>query len=407
MEKTDWFVHHRFGLFIHWGLYSLAARHEWVKTRERLDDATYRKYFEHFNPDLYDPKAWAKMAKNAGMKYVVITTKHHEGFCLWDTKYTDYKAPNTPAGRDLLKPMVEAFREEGLKIGFYYSLLDWHHPEYTVDGNHPQRDDADFIAKSLDRDMKKYAQYMRNQVQELLTNYGKIDIIWFDFSFPKSNYKGLKGKGKDDWESQEMLHIVHRLQPQILINNRLEIGADFHTPEQIQPQKHVTINGEKVVWEACQTLNGSWGYDRDNHDWKSPDLLLRMLIDTVSKGGNLLLNVGPNARGEFQRRAVQTLEEIGQWMRLHSPSIYGCGESEFPPPPGCHFTQNGNRLYLHIFTWPFRHIHLYGLSNRVQYAQFLHDASEVKVKRDQDTLILELPIKKPGVTIPVIELFLE
>lgn len=410
----SWFVHDRFGLFIHWGTYSAAARHEWVKNRERMDDATYQKYFDHFNPDLYDPEEWARLAKKAGMKYFVVTTKHHEGFCLWDSQFTDYKATNTPAGRDLLRPMVDAFRNQGFKVGFYYSLLDWHHPEYPVDPCHPQRDDEEFIRKAANRDVRKYAEYMRNQVRELLTNYGKIDIIWFDFSFPQSEYKGLKGKGKDDWQSEELMALVRQLQPGILVNNRLDIKGDFVTPEQVQLREHPRDEtGKPVIWEACQTLNGSWGYHRDNLDWKSPDMLIRMLIDTVSKGGNFLLNVGPNARGEFEPKAVAVLEKIGEWMRLHSRSIYGCGESEFEAPVDCRYTQNGKRLYLHIFAWPFRQIHLDGLAGRVEYAQLLNDASEVKVAPlgpdggDKKTLVLELPIQKPDVSVPVVEFFLK
>ena len=188
-ERLQWWTDARFGMFIHWGLYALPARHEWVKNQERITTEDYQKYFDHFNPDMFDPKAWAKMAKEAGMKYVVITSKHHEGFCLWDSKYTDYKATNTPIKKDLLKEYVEAFRAEGLKVGFYYSLLDWHHPDFTIDRCHPQRlgdnaTEADYAKLNKGKDMAKYRQYMKDQVTELLTNYGKISIIWFDFSYP-------------------------------------------------------------------------------------------------------------------------------------------------------------------------------------------------------------------------------
>src|SRR2546421_5293059 len=186
--KTDWFVHDRFGLFIHWGIYALPARHEWVKHRERITDAAYQRYFDHFDPDLYDPRAWARAAKDAGMKYFVVTTKHHDGFCLWDSALTDYKATNTPAGRDLIAPMVEAFREEGLKVGFYHSLIDWHHPEFPIDGLHPQRDDLAIREREKGRDVAKYREYLHGQTRELLTRYGKIDIIWFDFSYSGSDW---------------------------------------------------------------------------------------------------------------------------------------------------------------------------------------------------------------------------
>ena len=195
---TAWFTHDRFGMFIHWGLYSMAARHEWVKNRECTPEDHYQLYFENFNPDLYDAKEWARQAKAAGMKYAVMTTKHHEGFCMFDSQYTDYKCTNTPAGRDLIREYVDAFRAEGLHIGFYYSLIDWHHPDFPIDPLHPRRNDPDAFEQNQGRDMHKYAEYMRNQVRELLTNYGKIDILWFDFSYPNAQGTGDKvwQKGK-------------------------------------------------------------------------------------------------------------------------------------------------------------------------------------------------------------------
>ncbi|MDB5083131.1 MAG: Alpha-L-fucosidase, partial [Bacilli bacterium] len=203
---SSWFTQDRFGLFIHWGLYSLAARHEWIKSRERMTTEQYNKYFTRFDPDLYDPELWAKVASEAGMKYFVITTKHHEGFCLWDSKYTDYKATNTPAGRDLLRPMVEAFRKREMKVGFYYSLIDWQHPHYTVDPKHPLRLDPDFLADSEKRNFASYREYLYNQSQELLTEFGKVDLMFYDFSFPAEN--GLQGKGKEDWGSEALVKMI-------------------------------------------------------------------------------------------------------------------------------------------------------------------------------------------------------
>ena len=227
--RMRWWTEARFGMFIHWGLYALPARHEWVKNRERMTNEQYQKYFELFQPDLYNPKEWAKMAKAAGMKYVVLTAKHHEGFCLWDSASTDYKATNTPIGKDLIKEYVEAFRAEGLKVGFYHSLIDWHHPDYTVDRNHPQRQETDAGYEKLNqgRDMARYREYIKNQVRELLTNYGEISIIWFDFSFP-----GKNGKGRADWDSENLLKLARSLQPGIIVDDRLDLedvegGWDF------------------------------------------------------------------------------------------------------------------------------------------------------------------------------------
>ncbi len=419
---TSWFTESRFGMFIHWGLYALAARHEWVKHRECITDEDYRKYFDHFYPDLYEPKEWARMAREAGMKYFVITTKHHEGFCLWDSAHTDYKATNTPWGKDLLRPMVDAFREEGLKVGFYYSLIDWHHPEFPVDRIHPRRDDTAFREQEKGRDITKYAEYLHDQVRELLTTFAPVDIMWFDFSYP-----GEDGKGRDDWQSEKLLKIVRELAPNIIIDNRLDLpgSEDIQTPEQyIPPEGLKDKDGNPVVWEGCQTFSGSWGYHRDEASWKSVPMLVQMLVEHVSKGGNLLLNVGPTARGEFDSRACERLAGMGRWMKQHSRAIYGCtfAPDGLQAPADCRYTYNpeANRLYLHCFAWPFKSVHLPGLAGRVQYAQLLNDASEIHF-RDQNVavhealnaktptsaLTLELPVLKPNVDVPVVELMLK
>jgi len=409
--NTEWFVHDRFGMFIHWGIYAAAARHEWVKKYENITDEAYQKYFDHFYPDLYDPTEWARMAREAGMKYFVITTKHHDGFCLWDSQLTDYKVTNTPWGQDLIAPMVEAFRAEGLKVGFYHSLIDWHHPEFPIDGVHPQSNDEEFIKANQDRDITKYAEYLHGQTRELLSNYGKIDVMFFDFSYSQRPAQGLlsHGKGKDDWQSEKLIELVRELQPEICINNRTEIFQDYTTPEQTQPREWVHIDGKPVIWEACQTFSGSWGYHRDNLDWKPTSMLLQMLIDGVSKGGNLLLNVGPTARGTFEPRAVERLKQMGEWMALHGRSIYGCTQAEFEAPRDCRLTQNydTHRLYCHIFAWPLKHLHMDGLAGKVEYAQLLNDASEIHFTEEEDTLTLQLPIQQPAVAVPVVELFLK
>lgn len=416
--KTDWFVNDRFGMFIHWGLYALPARHEWVANREETGEADYRKYFDHFDPDLFDPAGWARAARAAGMKYVVLTAKHHEGFCLWDSRFTDYKATRTPAGRDLLKEVMEAFRSEGLKTGLYYSLLDWHHPHFPIDGMHPLRNHPRVKEMNKKRDVRNYARYMRDQIEELLTGYGQIDVLWMDFSYPWDKTPGFRGKGHRDWESEALLKLVRRLQPEIMVNNRLDLTgakADFHTPEQVQPTEWVKVDGKPVVWEGCQTFSGSWGYHRDETSWKSPAQLVQMLIQHVSCGGNLLMNVGPTARGILDSRALDALGVYRDWIRLHGRSIYGCTQSRFKAPSDVRFTQNGSRLYAHLFAWPFQRLHLPGLAGKVRYAQLLNDASEIKMEVVKDrrwvapgpgTLTLNLPVTQPPVTVPVVELFL-
>jgi len=355
------------------------------------------------------------------MKYFVITTKHHEGFCLWDSQYTGYKATNTPCGKDLLRPMVEAYRAEGLRVGFYYSLIDWHHPEFPVDRIHPMRDNEEYRQQNKDRDVGKYAEYVHAQVRELLTEFGQIDYLFFDFSYP-----GEDGKGRDDWQSEKLVRMVRELQPNILINDRADLldtdwGWDFKTPEQFMVREWVKVDGQPVLWETNQTFSGSWGYHRDEASWKSVEQLVGMLIDTVSKGGNLLLNVGPPARGEFDERAMDRLSGIGKWMKCHNRSIYGCTQApeEFKPPQDCRLTYNPdtNRLYVHVFAWPFKELHLDGFADKVRYAQLLDDGSEIRFAEQdphltsvestvEDILTLQLPVQKPNVVVPVIELFL-
>jgi alpha-L-fucosidase len=420
--ETAWFTHDRFGLFIHWGLYALAARHEWVQMRERLSPEAYRKYFERWEPDLYDPAAWAAAAKAAGMRYVVLTVKHHEGFCLWDSAQTDYKATRTAHGRDVLTPFVEAVRAAGLKVGFYYSLIDWHHPDFTVDQHHPLRDDAAARRANRGRRLSRYAAYMRAQVRELLTGFGPIDLLWFDFSYP-----GPDGKGAAEWEAEKLFALVRELQPQVLIDNRLDLpgSGDFVTPEQFVPDDGMRgPDGSPLVWEGCQTFSGSWGYHRDEPGWKSVPQLVRMLVHHVARGGNLLLNVGPTARGEFDARALDRMAGMGGWMRRHGRAIYGCGRAPeaWPEPRDGRYTYDARRgrLYLHLFAWPFKEVILKGLAGQVLYAQLLNDASEL-VCRDATTavhpdhntrpetgdLVIELPTEQPPVVVPVIELFLK
>jgi alpha-L-fucosidase len=426
--NTEWFVHDRFGMFIHWGLYAMPARNEWIKHIECITDEKYDKYFKYFDPDLYDPKEWARRAKEAGMKYAVLTTKHHEGFCMFDTKYTDYKCTNTKAGRDLVREYVDAFRAEGLKVGFYYSLIDWHHPDFTIDAIHPRRNDKDAFEQNQGRDMKKYAEYMRNQVTELLTNYGKIDIMWFDFSYPNKdpNFPDwMEGKSKDHWESEKLIETVRSIQPDIIIDNRCDLEQDIWTPEQYQPLtwvKHAET-GELVTWEACQTFSGSWGYHRDESTWKSPKMLIDMLVNTVCIGGNLLMNVGPTARGYLDKRAEDALGVYAEWMKYNSRSIYGCtmAEPEFVAPRGTRLTQSedGKRLYIHLVEYPYAFLEFQGLGGKIDYAQFLHDGSEIlyteggvdhfsEARTQNEGLVaFKIPYVKPNVVVPVIEVFLK
>ena len=412
-KRMAWWRHDRFGMFIHWGLYAMPARHEWVKNFEKISDEAYQKYFDRFDPDLFNPKEWAAKAKEAGMKYVVITTKHHDGFCLWDSKYTDFKVTNTPYGKDLIKPFVEAFRAEGIRIGFYYSLIDWHHPHFTYDYFHPNGPQNHEGRKEANktRDIKKYQQYLKDQMTEIMTQFGQIDELFLDFS-----YSGEDGKGRNDWDSENLIKLIRRLQPGILIDDRADLndtdwGWDFKTPEQYIPEEWPAVNGKRVPWETCQTFSGSWGYYRDEYSWKNVRQLLTMLVEVTGKGGNLLLNVGPTARGMFDDRANASLEGIGKWMKYHSRSIYGCTQApdEFAIPKNCLLTYNpdAKRLYIHILEWPIHTLRLPGYAGKFKYAQLLNDASEIRYKTEGDNITFDLPLRKPTVEIPVVELFLQ
>ncbi|WP_018565451.1 alpha-L-fucosidase [Streptomyces sp. PsTaAH-124] len=406
--STGWFETARFGMFVHFGLYSLAARHEWVRSRETMSQEAYDRYLDRFEPDLFDARELARAARAAGMRYAVLTAKHHDGFCLYDSALTSYTSQRA-VGRDLVREFVEAMRAEGLRVGLYYSLLDWQHPDFTVDEHHPLRGTP---AADEPRDMARYRTYLHGQVRELLTGYGPIDLLFFDFTYP--------GKGPEEWGAAELLSMVRALQPDILVNDRLGIPGDYVTPEQYQPDRPLERDGAPVTWEACHTLNGSWGYDRDNHAYKDPALLVRMLVESVACGGNLLLNVGPTGRGALDPRARGTLEAIGAWLALHERSVRGAGPSGLQAPPHTLCTRVGHRLYLHLLSWPLGHLHLPGLAGRVRYAQLLHDGSEIRFHeldgaehehvnmappgQPAGTLTLTLPVARPDVLLPVIEL---
>ncbi|OUS77048.1 alpha-L-fucosidase [Paenibacillus sp. MY03] len=387
-DRTEWFLNDRFGMFIHWGLYAIPARGEWVRSFEQLTVEDYQPYFEQFDPVDYDPRAWAKAAKQAGMKYAVLTAKHHDGFCLFDSKLTDYKATNTKAGRDLVAEFLEAFRAEGLKVGLYYSLIDWHHEDYPAYGDqiHPMKNNEQF--KRDPANFHRYLTYMHGQVRELLTNYGKLDIMWFDFSYGEMS--------QETWKATELIGMMRSLQPHIIIDNRLEgsgehggsiysdeptvYAGDFASPEQIIPPRGITgADGNPVPWEACITLNNNWGYAAADRQYKSPATVIRKLVECVSKNGNLLLNVGPDARGVIPRESLDILAEVGDWIARNGDSIYGCGASELPKPDWGRYTSNGGKLYAHVFEESIGPIVLAGLASHVKSARLLADGSELIV----------------------------
>ncbi len=376
--RMAWWRAARFGLFIHYGLYAVPAGEwngrtdygEWIRNNARIPIDTYDKFRAQFNPTGFDATAWVRLAKQAGMKYIVITTKHHDGFCLFDSKETDFTVMSTPFKRDIMKELSEACRREGMRLGWYYSIMDWHHPDYL-----PRRDWEQRPATGAD--FERYVKYMKAQLKELLTNYGKIDILWFD------------GQWEGTWNNErgrDLYDYVRSLQPDIIINNRVgraggdfglnrdqEVIGDFGTPEQEIPATGLP----GADWETCMTMNDNWGYNRADKHFKPAADLIRKLVDIASKGGNYLLNVGPTAEGVFPPESVDRLQAIGLWMRANGESIYGTTASPIEAPAWGRITAkaasaSNTRLYLHAFDWPADgRLVVPGLLNGVRQAFFL------------------------------------
>lgn len=386
-KRMQWFVQARFGMFIHWGLYAVPARGEWVRSNERMPEEKYMPFFREFDPSAADPKAWVQAAKEAGMGYVILTAKHHDGFCLFDSELTDFKSTNTPMGRDIVREFLEAGREAGLKVGLYYSLIDWHHPDFPHHGDryHPMRSDP--AASNEERDFERYLAYMHEQVKELCTRYGRLDVLWFDFS-----YNQLRGEA---WRANELADMVRTLQPGILLNNRLEVSGegfgslaqgepapchgDFVSPERMVPPEGLfDPQGRPLYWETCTTMNHSWGYCAGDPWYKPAPLLLKKLVECVSKGGNFLLNVGPDGNGRIPRQAMNTLKYLGQWMQINGESIRGCGPSGMEKPEWGRITRRENVLYLHIYENALGPLPLYGIpAEKIRAMRLLQDGREI------------------------------
>jgi len=379
VRRMQWWHAAKFGMFIHFGLYSQHARHEWAMENEAIPVQEYMQLAKQFNPRPGCQRQWAKVAKAAGMKYMVMTTKHHEGFCNFDTKLTDYCATKQGPGRDLVREYVEAARAEGLRVGFYYSLMDWHHP----DGARCATDEAA---------RKRFVDYTHGLLRELLTNYGKIDVLWYDVSWP------LDAKG---WESERMNKMVYELQPDIIVNNRNKLPGDFSTPE----QRIVAETGGRA-WESCMTLNDSWGYQRADTNWKSARTIVRNLISCARDGGNYLLNIGPRPDGSVPQESVEVLNEVGRWMETNGDTIYKSDLCQPRRSSYASFTRTGNTLYMHVHYWPGNDVSIGGLQTKVKSARLLKGNQPVTFTQDEYRVHLTgLPIDAPDA--PVTTLALE
>jgi alpha-L-fucosidase len=349
-DRLDWFQQARFGMFIHWGVYSVPAGEyrgknsyaEWIQLQAKIPSPEYEKFDAQFNPVQFDAKKWVQVAKDAGMKYIVITAKHHDGFSMYDTKLSDYSIVKaTPFKRDPLKELSAACRAAGITFCVYYSIPDWHHAEfpakYSQHGFHG--------AENPDADLDKYVEYMKGQVRELLTNYGPIGIVWFDGG---GSFGGNRAEMSQLIHAQEIIDEIHEEQPDCLVNNRVGLPGDYSTPEQKIP-----AGGLDGLWETCMTLNKHWGYNKHDKSWKEADVVVHNLVDIASKGGNYLLNVGPTAEGTFPPDSVRILADVGQWMKKNGESIYGTSASGLDKAPEWgRVTRKEKKLYLHVFKWP-------------------------------------------------------
>ncbi|HEU5222875.1 MAG TPA: alpha-L-fucosidase [Candidatus Lumbricidophila sp.] len=386
--RTTWFTDARFGLFVHFGAYSVLGGEEWARSIDRLSIEEYQPAIDGFVPDQLDLTEWARCAAAAGMKYAVLTAKHHDGFCLFDSALTDYTTMHNGLGRDIVAEFIAAFRAEGIRVGLYYSLLDWHHPDYPVvgDAHHPHRDDPAWAnhAPQFDR----YVDYLHGQVRELVTNYGQIDIIWFDFS-----YDGMVG---EKWRAAELVEMVREHQPNILINNRLETSGggfgsivsghptgwagDWVSPEQLIPEGGIRNDlGELVPWEACFTHNNHWGYFKGDESFKSPRLLIRKLVEIVANGGNMLLNVGPMPSGQFPQPSIDALGELGLWLDRNGESVFGAGPAALPKPTWGYYTRRGTTLYAHVLEQPIGPLALVGVpADQVQSMRLVESGATLE-----------------------------
>lgn len=376
-KRTRWWREAKFGMFIHWGIYAVPADAtdlqgrktiaEWYLSNKQMQVRDYEKFAAQFNPVQFNAREWVRMAKEAGMKYIVITSKHHDGFCMFDTKLTDYNIVKaTPFGRDPMKELAEECRKQGIRLCFYYSIMDWHHPDYL-----PRRPWERDVRPATGADLNRYIDFMKGQLRELLTNYGPIGVLWFDGGW-EHNARELR--------SAEVNAFIRSLQPQILINDRNHLPEDFSTPEQTIPAG--AMPGGRL-WETCMTINDTWGYAKNDTNWKSAEDLIRKLCDIAHKGGNFLLNVGPTAEGTFPQPIVERLQRIGQWMKVNGKSIYGTTQSPFRKLPfDGRCTVKGNTLYLHVFTWPEGELRLDGLETKVLSARALLGNEPLKVRTE-------------------------
>ena len=390
-RRLRWWREAKFGMFIHWGLYSVIGHQEWVMESEGVPIPQYELLAKNFKPKPHAAREWARLAKRAGQKYMVMTAKHHEGFCMWDTKLTDYNAQQQGPGRDLVREFVEAARAEGMRVGLYYSLMDWHHPDGAICATDPAA-------------RKRFVEYTHGLVRELMTNYGKIDILWYDVDWPLT---------AEQWQAERMNRMVFDLQPEIIVNNRNGLDGDFSTPE------HKIVAAERA-WETCDTMNLGWGWQRNDTEWKTPKRIVNDLTTCAQQGGNYLLNIGPEPDGTVPAASAQILEAVGKWLETNGKSIYGAdGGASISFGNYDNFTRKGNTLYVHVYFWPSQTpaaewlrfyqpatvVAIGGVQAKVLSAKVLKTGQRIEFAQDEISVRLTgLPVAAPDDPVTVLEL---
>lgn len=414
-ERTAWYRDAKFGMFIHWGPYSLASvEASWPIMRPKpggITESEYRALPARFNPTNFDPNAWIDLARSAGQQYMVFTTKHHDGFCMFDSSYTDYKITNTPYGKDIVKQLATACDARNMRLGFYYSPPDMHHPDYR-DTSKPASEN--WNGQPERPEWPIYLQYMQLQLTELLTRYGPVVLIWFD---------GLNHQEK--YDGRRFLNLIHSLQPATLVNDRIGVPGDYVTPEQFIPkaipikQAHFSAVDQSVnkelkpglpkpedfqLWETCMTINNTWAYNANDHDYKSAQFLIRGLVEVASRGGNFLLNVGPQPDGVIQPEFQERLRAIGDWLALNGDSIYGTIYGPIQGISALRTTAKHNSIFVHVFDWPTAALNLPELKDKVISARLLANGQALKFRQAESGLLIDLPAQAPDPNVSVIHL---
>jgi alpha-L-fucosidase len=415
-DRTAWYRNAKFGMFIHWGPYSLASvEASWPIMRPTpggIAEAEYRELYKRFNPTKFDPQSFVDLARSAGQEYMVFTTKHHDGFCMFDSSYTDYKITNTPYGKDIVAQLATAAKASNMPLGFYYSPPDLHHPAFR-DTSKLAKDN--WNGEPTRPEWPLYLDYMQLQLTELLTNYGPAALIWFDGLNHQEKYGGVR-----------FLDLIHRLQSATLVNDRIGVPGDYQTPEQFIPNaiptKNVKISGidpsiqERLkptvpkpedfqLWETCMTINNTWAYNMHDHEYKSSQFLIRGLVEVASRGGNFLLNVGPQPDGVIQPEFQERLKAIGNWLAINGDSIYGTTYGPIQRIPSLRTTAKGNQVFVHVFDWPPSSIlEMNGLEPKVISATLLANGQPLKFRQTEEKLQIDVPPQAPDANASVIAL---